>query len=126
MHGRLQIEFAGQGLQPLALGPVPGDDPMGNATAPGGIFAIHMKPAAIQVSNRRIRGLGFFEDERAVAEWRNRPEHRRAQALGRDRLFSRYRLRMARVTRDYGSDDRHQAPADSRAHHDAREDDSDV
>ncbi len=62
--------------------------------------------------------VGFFDDEEAVTEWRNRPEHRQVQALGRSRLFTNYRLRMAEVVRDYGPDDRDQAPADSRAAHD--------
>jgi len=29
---------------------IPGDDPLGPATAPGSMFSIHMKPAAVQVS----------------------------------------------------------------------------
>jgi len=62
--------------------------------------------------------VGFFADEAAVKRWRAAPEHRRVQALGRRRLFARYRLRMADVTRDYGTDDRRQTPEDSRAWHD--------
>lgn len=62
--------------------------------------------------------LGFFRDEEAVARWRNIPQHRRAQALGRNRLFTHYRLRMAEVTRDYDRHRRTQAPDDStRFHH---------
>jgi heme-degrading monooxygenase HmoA len=61
--------------------------------------------------------IGFFTDEDAVARWRTAPEHRRVQALGRARLFTRYRLRMAEVTRDYDSDDRTQAPRDSLVWH---------
>ncbi len=62
--------------------------------------------------------LGFFEDEEAVARWRNHPEHRRVQALGRQRFFTDYRLRMAEVVRDYGPSERSQAPRDSRKAHD--------
>lgn len=62
--------------------------------------------------------IGFFRDEGAVAAWRNMSPHRRAQALGRRRLFTDYRLRMAEVVRDYGPADRAQAPADSRRAHD--------
>jgi|ERR1039457_2857564 heme-degrading monooxygenase HmoA len=61
--------------------------------------------------------IGFFRDEAAVANWRNTPEHRRVQALGRDRLFTDYRLRMAEVVRDYGPLERADAPLDSRAFH---------
>lgn len=65
--------------------------------------------------------IGFFEDERAVSEWRNLPEHRRVQQLGRARLFESYRLRIASVVRDYSMSSREQAPEDSRLKHDASE-----
>ncbi len=65
--------------------------------------------------------IGFFEDENAVREWRNLPEHRRAQQLGRARLFENYRLRIASVLRDYTMSGREQAPEDSRLAHDSRE-----
>lgn len=62
--------------------------------------------------------LGFFRDETAVTAWRNAAEHRRVQTLGRDRLFTSYRLRMAEVVRDYGPSDRAEAPVDSQVFHD--------
>ncbi len=65
--------------------------------------------------------IGFFEDENALREWRNLPEHRRAQQLGRTRLFKSYRLRIASVIRDYTMSDREHAPEDSRLAHDSRE-----
>ena len=65
-------------------------------------------------TENKILSLSFFEDEEAVVAWRNTPQHRKAQALGRNRHFADYRLRIARVTRDYGMDERQQAPADSR------------
>lgn len=61
--------------------------------------------------------LSFFRDEAAVAAWRNPVEHRRTQAKGRARIFDNYRLRVANVTRDYGLNEREQAPKDSRAVH---------
>lgn len=64
--------------------------------------------------------VGFFADEAAVARWRNDPAHRRAQELGRGRFFTDYRLRMARVIRDYGPARRSEAPLDSRQHHGGR------
>lgn len=65
--------------------------------------------------------IGFFADEDAVRQWRNLPEHRRAQQLGRARLFKDYRLRIASVIRDYTISNRAQAPEDSNlAHHSAR------
>jgi len=49
-----------------------------------------------------------------VAGWRNRAEHRAAQAAGRAGIFQGYRLRIAAVLRDYDMDEhREQAPPDS-------------
>ena len=58
----------------------------------------------------KMLSLSFFRDEAAVAEWRNRPQHRAAQAAGRGGLFADYRLRIAEVVRDYGLNDRAEAP----------------
>lgn len=65
----------------------------------------------------KLLSLSFWRDEAAVAAWRNRPAHRAAQAAGRGGVFTDYRLRIAEVVRDYGLDDRAQAPLDSRAAH---------
>ena len=65
----------------------------------------------------KILSLSFFRDEQAVAAWRNVEEHRRAQAAGRSEVFANYRLRVGSVIRDYGMQDRTQAPGDSRARH---------
>lgn len=61
--------------------------------------------------------IGFFRDEEAVRAWRNAPQHRRVQELGRHRFFTGYRLRMAEVVRDYDGHHRAEAPADSRQFH---------
>jgi len=66
----------------------------------------------------KLLSLSFWEDEAAVARWRNHPAHREAQAAGRAGLFAGYRLRVAAVLRDYGPDERReQAPEDSRMRH---------
>jgi heme-degrading monooxygenase HmoA len=67
----------------------------------------------------KILSLSFFRDEDALAAWRNVPQHRKSQAKGRATIFENYRLRIAGVVRDYGMNDRAQAPKDSRAVHDA-------
>ena len=67
--------------------------------------------------DNKILSLSFFEDEDAVKSWRNRPSHRLTQGKGRNGIFNNYRLRIAQVDRDYGLNDRAQAPADSKAHH---------
>jgi len=67
----------------------------------------------------KILSLPFFRDEAAVEAWRNVPAHRKSQGKGRARIFENYRLRIAGVIRDYGMNDRAQAPKDSRVVHDA-------
>lgn len=57
--------------------------------------------------------LSFWRDEAALAAWRNRPHHRDAQSAGREAIFSDYRLRVAGVIRDYGLNERAEAPADA-------------
>ena len=65
----------------------------------------------------KILSLSFFRDEAAVQAWRNMPEHRSTQGKGRAKIFRDYHLRIASVIRDYGMNDREQAPKDSRAVH---------
>jgi len=65
----------------------------------------------------KMLSLSFFRDEAAVEAWRNVAEHRAAQAKGRGGIFKDYRLRIASVIRDYGMNDRAQAPADSKVVH---------
>ena len=63
----------------------------------------------------KLLSLQFWRDDASIAVWRNHLKHRKAQALGRGGLFADYRLRIAEVVRDYGPDDRAQAPADNEA-----------
>lgn len=65
----------------------------------------------------KLLSLSFWRDEAAVAGWRNQSRHRATQSAGRSGIFAEYRLRVAAVLRDYGLDDREQAPDDSRVHH---------
>lgn len=65
----------------------------------------------------KILSLSVFENEGAVAAWRNTPDHRKAQALGRGQYFADYRLRIAHVLRDYGMHERAETPEDSRSTH---------
>jgi heme-degrading monooxygenase HmoA len=66
---------------------------------------------------KKMLSLSFFRDEAAVQQWRQIAEHRAAQAAGRGGIFDDYRLRIAGVIRDYGMNEREQAPQDSRAAH---------
>lgn len=65
----------------------------------------------------KLLSLSFWRDDEAVARWRQQEAHRSTQAAGRDHVFADYRLRVAAVVRDYGMNDRAQAPADSRVVH---------
>ncbi len=65
----------------------------------------------------KILSLSFFRDEAAVARWRQVAEHRAAQQAGRSGIFDNYRLRIASVLRDYGMNERAEAPTDSRTIH---------
>jgi heme-degrading monooxygenase HmoA len=65
----------------------------------------------------KILSLSFWRDDAAIAAWRRVEAHRTAQAKGRDELFRDYRLRIASVIRDYGLNERDEAPKDSRERH---------
>jgi len=58
----------------------------------------------------KLVSISFFECEEAVVAWREMARHRSAQEAGRSKLFKNYRLRVASVLRDYGPDDRAEAP----------------
>jgi heme-degrading monooxygenase HmoA len=65
----------------------------------------------------KLLSLSFWRDEEAVRQWRNLEEHRHVQHAGRERIFQDYRLRVAAVLRDYGMNERNEAPRDSREVH---------
>lgn len=65
----------------------------------------------------KILSLSIWRDEEAVAAWRALEPHRAAQLLGREGVFRDYRLRVTQVLRDYGMEEREEAPADSRLAH---------
>ncbi|MDC5805220.1 antibiotic biosynthesis monooxygenase [Vibrio europaeus] len=61
----------------------------------------------------KVLSLSFWRDENAIQEWRRLEGHRLAQSKGRNSVFESYRLRVASVLRDYGMDERSEAPQDS-------------
>ena len=65
----------------------------------------------------KVLSLSFWQDEESISAWRNIELHRQAQHAGRQSIFDDYRLRIAHVVRDYGMNDREQAPADSLHYH---------
>lgn len=60
----------------------------------------------------KLLSLSFWRDEDSVKAWRNHADHRKAQAAGRESIFRDYRLRIVSVLRDYGMNDRAEAPKD--------------
>lgn len=66
----------------------------------------------------KILSLSFWKDEESIKMWRNLESHRMAQSKGIDGVFDNYRLRVAGVIRDYGSEQRENAPQDSLSAHD--------
>lgn len=58
----------------------------------------------------KFLSLSIWRDEASVKAWRETMEHRRAQGAGRASIFADYRLRVATVIRDYGLNEREQAP----------------
>lgn len=56
-----------------------------------------------------------FESHETLAAWREHPEHRHAQAAGRDHIFSEYRITVCDAVRDYAFNARdasaHQLPS---------------
>jgi heme-degrading monooxygenase HmoA len=43
-----------------------------------------------------------FESLEALAAWRDHPEHKEAQRLGRESYFSEYRIQVCSLVRSYG------------------------
>src|SRR5207302_8574840 len=58
----------------------------------------------------KILSLSFWRDEAAVARWRRHEQHRDAQRAGRGGIFQNYCLRVAAIMRDYGMEERAEAP----------------
>ena len=54
--------------------------------------------------------VSFWRDENALNQWREHLGHREAQKKGLNKIFRNYRIRVAEVIRDYGKDDRRDAP----------------
>ena len=54
--------------------------------------------------------VSFWRDEYALNHWREHLGHRDAQKKGLKNIFRNYRIRVAEVIRDYGKDDRKEAP----------------
>lgn len=65
----------------------------------------------------KFLSLSVWRDEEALKRWRAHGRHQIAQQAGRREVFAGYRLRVASVIRDYGMDERAEAPEDAIALH---------
>lgn len=54
--------------------------------------------------------VSYWTDEAAIRNWRRHAEHLAAQQLGRERWYSRFELRVARVERAYNFDAKRESP----------------
>lgn len=59
-------------------------------------------------TTRDETGLGitvsYWRDEDSIRAWKAQADHEAAQRLGRERWYSAFRLRVARIERAYGMD----------------------
>ena len=53
------------------------------------------------VEEGKILSLSFWEDEEAINNWKSNLDHIQAQTKGKNQLFEGYRIRVAKVVKDY-------------------------
>lgn len=58
----------------------------------------------------KILSLSFWKDEESIRRFREIEMHQRDELDGRESLFEDYRICIAKVVRDYGLNDRKDAP----------------
>ena len=51
-----------------------------------------------------------FESEETMIAWRNQPDHREAQRLGKEKFYSEYHIQVCQPLRDYSFPKRNDAP----------------
>ena len=52
--------------------------------------------------NKKFVTLFYFRDRESIQAWRQDPDHIILQRLGKEEIFSWYRIRIAEVERQYG------------------------
>ncbi|CAH0367433.1 unnamed protein product [Pelagomonas calceolata] len=62
----------------------------------------------VESASRTSEGFGitvsYWRDLESISRWKAQSEHAAAQRMGRDAFYRSYKLRIARVERDYGFD----------------------
>jgi heme-degrading monooxygenase HmoA len=56
---------------------------------------------SVATETKRVT-ISYWRDDAALKAWQTHPDHLRVKALGRKKLLAWYRIRVARVERDYG------------------------
>ena len=60
----------------------------------------------VESASRTSDGFGitvsYWRDLESIRKWKNVSEHAAAQRMGRDAFYRSYRLRVARIEREYG------------------------
>ena len=51
--------------------------------------------------SQKYLSISSWESEEAIKNWRENIEHQQAQYAGKTSIFSKYRIRVAEVVRDY-------------------------
>ena len=59
----------------------------------------------------KLCSLSFWKDEASIRQWREFELHRLAQEKGKAGIFADFRIRVAEIIRDYGMEDREEAPS---------------
>jgi len=64
----------------------------------------------MESASRTSEGFGitvsYWRDLESIRRWKAQSEHAAAQKMGRDAFYKNYRLRIARVEREYGFEQR--------------------
>ena len=69
----------------------------------GDVLGIRGKESYSHVSgDGRTSTVSFWDDEESLANWTRDPRHREAMVEGKERIFSRYEIRICSELRHYG------------------------
>ena len=60
------------------------------------------EPCRSVVNDLKRVTISYWRDEAALKAWQTHPDHMRVKLLGRKKLLAWYRIRIARIERDYG------------------------
>ena len=75
------------------------------ATAQRMLDLAYQQPGFLGVESAREEigiTVSYWRDLESIAGWRSHLEHQQAQQLGRDQWYEHYRVRIAKVERQYG------------------------